>query len=167
MKSFLLSFFLLISLTAISQTYYPLHPSVGDTIDRLEKLDYSLFPSIPNTEFGYALIQFKDDSYQILVSDQNGKSNLKKVSKEQLIEAQQNIEKINAYYKRMASEKLKDENKADIGTAKKSIPIRIEGPMSEQMRKEARMNIRLREDSRRQREVEQGLRHNEVIFEFN
>ncbi len=167
MKRILLPFLLLLSFSAISQIYYPLHPSVGDTLERLEKLDYSLFPKVSNTEFAYALIQFDNDNYHLIVTDLEGNTSNKEIRKEDLIEAQRNIEKVNAYYKWLADDKVRKEKEAKLMESKRSQPIRIEGPMTEQMKKEARMNVRLREDARRRREVEQGIRSNDIYIEFN
>lgn len=150
-----------------AQTYYPLHPSVGDTIDQYEKLDYSLFPSVDNRSFEFAMILFENDNYFLDLTDTTGNRSKQSVSKEELIEAQQNIEKINDYFRLMAAEKSKEEQKqSEILRDNKKIPIKLDGPMTDQMRKEARMNVRLKDDARRRTEFEQGLRQNSLHIEF-
>jgi len=160
----LLFFFTLINGIA-AQTYYPLHPAIGDTIDKLEKLDYSLFPKVDNKSYQFAMILFDNDRYQIDVIDTAGNSNRLAVSKEELIEAQQNIEKINKYYRLMASEQTKESHQKS-SLVNKKYPIRLEGPMTEQMRKEARMHVRLKEDARRRNEFKQGVGTNSLYLEF-
>ena len=166
MKMLLLLLSLLSCLLIKAQTY-PLHPSIGDTIDRNEKLDYSLFPSIANQYFELATISFEEDSFYLVIAFKNLDSTQKMLlSKAALIQAQQNIEKVNQYYRYKANQP-KDTNsyKSSLGEHK-SRPIRMDGPMTEQMKKEARMNIRLREDERRRREYEQGIRGQQLYIGY-
>ena len=168
MKGLLIVPFLALSIfTYAQQQYYPLHPSLGDTIDRNEKLDYSLFPSIGNQDFEFATIIFEKDSFYLMIRYLNDDTYQKKqLSKTDLIQAQQNIEKINKYYRYKANQ-AKDTNtyQSSLGE-QKSRPIRMDGPMTEQMKKDARMNIRLREDARRKREIEQGIRGQEFFIGY-
>ena len=53
--------FSLSSFQLFCQNAYPLHPSVGDTLEQIEKLDYSLFPFIDNEPFDYGVIGFEGD----------------------------------------------------------------------------------------------------------
>ncbi len=165
-------------LTIISaQDVYPLHPSVGDTIDVDEKLDYSLFPKIDNDGFQYATIQFKGEKFVLIVNsidliDKEVGLEAETVSdidlsQEEIIEEQQKIQKVNAYYKYLAEEASKPK-KSVVSAPGKAVPIRLEGAMSEKMKKEARMNVRLKEDNRRLQEFEMGLRPNprELRIEF-
>jgi hypothetical protein len=57
--------FLIVSAFILAQGVYPLHPSVGDTIDLNEKLDYSLFPKVDNNNFVYAIIGFNNNNFQL------------------------------------------------------------------------------------------------------
>lgn len=175
MKNILLFFCILLIQNVNSQNVYPLHPSVGDTIDVTEKLDYSLFPEIENSGFQYATIQFKKNKFilEIVERDIDKETGLEietsygqDLSQEKIIEEQQKIQKINAYYKYLAEEATKPK-KQPTQAIQKSVPIRFEGAMSEKMKKEARMNLRLKEDSRRMQEFEMGLRPREVRIEFN
>lgn len=151
----------------IGQQIYPLHPSVGDTIEKVEKLDYSLFPQDQNDGFQMATIQFKGENFHLVIQTLDQETGLeiettRVISQEEIIEAQKNIEKINAFYRLMAEEKKKEKTER-LEKHKQSLPIRLEGKMSEQMKKQARMNIRLKEDARIQREFEMGLRPSKEI----
>ena len=93
MNSFLLSVLLLSFSIVSAQQSYPLHPSIGDTIDRNEKLDYSLFPAVANQDFKFAIIEFAKDSFFLAISNSNTSViKTKFLSKEELIEAQKTIE---------------------------------------------------------------------------
>ena len=151
-----------------SQNTYPLHPSIGDTIDRTEKLDYSLFPFISNESFEYAHIIFLNDSFYLELKNYDNDLKFRKyLSKNQLIDAQKSIEKVNQYYRYLAKQKLDTSYYQPQSRETKLPPLRIDGPMTEQMKKEARMNMRLKEDARRQKEVQQGTRQGELFIEFN
>lgn len=165
MNKLLLLFFSIISLqTAMCQSVYPLHPSVGDTIELQEKLDYSLFADVDNNTFQYATIKFENNGFILEV---NGKDNdpllgeieivtTGKLSQEEIIEEQKKIQKINAYYKYLMERK----EYADNETKKTVEPpaINLQGPLQERMKKEARMMIRLKEDQIRANEFQFGLR---------
>jgi hypothetical protein len=161
---FLLLFFLL---TRVLAQVYPLHPSVGDTLDRLEKLDYSLFPEVNNQGFNYAVIQYRENNFYLDAGYEN-KDSLQSflLSQENIIEAQQNIEKINAYYRYEKEAEKKTSSSNSLNSSSKINNLRLDGPMSEQMKKESRMNVRLEEDARRMQEFQQGLRPREIHIEF-
>ena len=161
------------TILSFSQGVYPLHPLVGDTIDRNEKLDYSLFANSKNDNFNFSVIKYLNSGFILVenrtieepnetVKDYNDTLLL---SQEQIIEEQQKIQKINAYYKYLAEEakKLKQE---DYKSLEKKIPIRFDGPISDQLKKEDRMKERLADDQRRMEEFQMGLRPREVGIQF-
>lgn len=175
MKVFILSFFCLLVSFGFSQTTYPLHPSVGDTIELNEKLDYSLFDSIANENFLFAWIEFQKDNFYLIST---WKSDLVVplseatfttkylLSQEQIIEEQKKIEKVNTYYRYLAEE-AKKPKKAPEKSISKAPPIRLQGPMSEHMKKEVRMNNRLKDEQRRSREFKLGLRPRNMFIQFD
>ena len=168
MNSFLLSVLLLSFSIVSAQQSYPLHPSIGDTIDRNEKLDYSLFPAVANQDFKFAIIEFAKDSFFLAISNSNTSViKTKFLSKEELIEAQKTIEKVNRYYRYQANQPADTNSYQSQLTEVKGRPIRMDGPMTEQIKKEARMNIRLREDERRRREFDQGIRGRQLYIGFD
>lgn len=168
MKSLLLSVFVLFAVWLSAQSSYPLHPSVGDTIDRNEKLDYSLFPKVANQDFKFAIIEFEKDSFFLAISNISSAYIKRKfLSKEELIEAQKTIEKVNRYYRYRAAQPVDTNSYRPELTEIKGRPIRMDGPMTEQMKKEARMNIRLREDERKRREFDQGIRGQQLFLGFD
>ncbi|MEQ8908926.1 MAG: hypothetical protein RIC95_07025 [Vicingaceae bacterium] len=161
-------FFYLSTIGLSAQQYYPLHPSIGDTLERIEKLDYALFPKVKNPDLVYCLIDFKDNGYRLLAFYQgNEQPKEHSLSQKEIIEAQQIIEKINAFYRRKA--------KTDSLEAKKALypnrpsgktPTYTQGVMSERAKKEARMFIRLQEDRRRMEQQQRGIQPNRMHIEF-
>jgi hypothetical protein len=171
MIKFLLAFLgLVIAPFLHAQHYYPLHPSVGDTIELIEKLDYALFPKAKNPDLTYCLIDYHQDDgeFKLLVKYQNQSEFLVlPLSKDELIEAQKNIEKINQFYKQQA---IRDsiaatENKFPNKPSGKA-PVIMSGPMLERAKKQARMYQRLEED-RRDREMDSRKVDPQVLPNFN
>lgn len=168
----LLSYCLILT-TASAQDVYPLHPSVGDTIDLTEKLDYSLFSEIENKGFQHAVIVFREGNFVLLVktdsiNEKESESEYAQtLEQESIITEQQKIQKINAYYRYLAEEAKKPKTTPlEQPNNQRKYPIRVEGAMSEKMKKEARMLQRLKEDNRRMQEFEMGLRPRDVRIEF-
>jgi hypothetical protein len=159
-----------ISNASFSQEVYPLHPSIGDTLELDEKIDYSLFYFIPNTGFKYATISFEIDSFYLnsIYSDSISK---KVLTKEMIIEAQQNIEKINNYYRLKAEkDKLEIRNKSNsksyVDRPTGKTPIISNPILNENMKKEARMNIRLQEDAIRMKEYQYNNQTRQLRIEL-
>ena len=164
--TFLLFSFLL-SPTLFAQDFYPLHPSVGDTINRIEKLDYSLFSNVSNQNFEYGLIKFINEGF-VLVTYYNEQTIEYPLSRNELIEAQQNIEKINAYYRRKAfDDSIKVVESKDRNRPTGQTPVYVQGPMNEQAKKEARMFRRIETDRRIFNEYQRGLRDNPILIDFS
>lgn len=165
--------FLLFPFFSFAQDVYPLHPTVGDTIDRDEKLDYSLFENSPNDSFNFSVIKYLNSGF-ILIENKAFKrsdgsilnyNDSTVLTQNQIIEEQQKIQKINAYYKYLAEE-AKKPKKEEYKKLEKKIPVRFDGPISDQMRKENRMKARLVEDQRRIEEFQMGMRPREMRIEF-
>lgn len=171
-KVLLTTLFLLCNIiVSIGQNVYPLHPSVGDTIDLNEKLDYSLFEKTKNTEFGPATIQFINNEFVLIFTYIDSATSLEihttvSISQEDIIAEQQKIQKINAYYKYLAEEE-KNPKPKEYKVLEQKLPIRFDGPISEKIKKDARMKVRLVEDQRRMDEFQMGLRPREMILEFS
>ena len=168
--------FLIVSTFISAQGLYPLHPSVGDTIDLNEKLDYSLFPKVENNDFVYAIIDFNNNNFQLytlleeIIDEETGLVLAYRDSlilkQKQIIEEQQKIQKINAYYHYLAEEAKKPTQKENFPVLERKIPVRFDGPIAERMKKEARMKTRLADDKRMMNDFQMGMRPREVRLEF-
>lgn len=156
-----------ICLSTKAQEVYPLHPSVGDTLEAIEKLDYSLFPKIDNKDFKHGLIKYEEEAFVFYAFYEEDEKKLE-LSQAELIEAQQNIEKVNKYYRLKAAEANKDEQdfKKDNRPSGKT-PVYFNEAMNDQIKKEARMHIRLQEDAQRMRDHRNGISPNRMILDFS
>ena len=173
MRSIIASTLLLFSIFCSAQDVYPLHPAVGDTIDSNEKLDYSLLPKSANKGFNFATIQYINSGF-VLIENRTRKqpnglmrrfNDSTHLPQEQIIEEQQKIQKINAFYKYLAEESTKPK-KEEYKAIEKKIPIRFDTPVSKIILKEARMKTRIIEDQRRMKEFQMGLRPREMMIEI-
>ncbi|MDB9964356.1 hypothetical protein OAD50_04725 [Vicingaceae bacterium] len=148
-----------------AQVLFPLHPSVGDTIDSVEKLDYSLFTNTDNKEFNFAIIQYINSNFTLVENRSEEQLNglLTKINdsitltQEQIIKEQQKIEKINSYYYNLVKEDKYLEQKEGDRVLEKKIPIRFAGTKKERlMLKRARL-CRF-DENKLNNEFETGLR---------
>lgn len=156
---------LLISVGSKAQiAIYPLHPSIGDTLSQIEKLDYSLFPDIPNQTYDFGFITFEENNYVLNVLQKDKDSTKIILTQSMVVEAQQNIEKVNQYYRLKAT--LDSTKRSSGPTLEKKAPILFNESMNDEMRKQARMDWRMKQDAIRMKEFEQGLRPNELRIEF-
>jgi len=164
---FLFKIVLSVTLYCQDKPHYVLHPSVGDTIERLEKLDYSLFPFLENDDSEMAVIGFENQSYFIL-AQYNKVDTLKRMSLEQkeIVNAQKNIEKINAFYKRQAKKQTEETPQISLIEQSPNRKATLNAPMSDQMRKDVRMFQRLCDDEIRRQEFINGSRPNQIHIEF-
>ena len=153
-NSFIILFFLFSLKLNAQEGVYILHPSVGDTIDRVEKLDYSIFPKTKNPNFKVAYITMKNDSFILnAVYFENYKIE-RFLPTEEIIEAQKGIEKINAYYRLQADSTQIKYSSSNYNSNK--IKIDMNGALGEKAKKEARMYQRIQDDQRRAKMIGRG-----------
>lgn len=156
----------LLSLKIYSQETYPLHPAVGDTISLMEKIDYALFPEISNKQFAFLTITYAEsrfylksyDSISMLIS-------IDTAFIEEIVEAQKNIEKINAYYSIKAEGNTSSESVMFTKNTKQTLsPFSYN--VKEKPQKEARMEVRLSEAKKRSHERQKGYRPSSILIEL-
>lgn len=159
---------LFVPLYSLGQTYYPLHPVIGDTLDIIEKKDYSLFPKINNTDLKFCLIYPDSNDLRIKAYYHNDSIASFPLEHREIVEAQQIIEKVNAYYQT----KDKPSNSYPESVVKKSkssqstSPLLLKKQMNEKAQKEARMQLRIEADKKRLKDHESGLRPNNINIEI-
>ncbi len=95
--------FVFLALPLKSQQPVALHPVVGDTIDLIEKLDYFLFPDVPDSKFEQGVLIPNAQDYQLLVWHKDEISKMD-VSAEDFIIFSENVEKLSAYYQQKEEE---------------------------------------------------------------
>ncbi len=164
-NSYILVFILISHFSIAQEGVYILHPTIGDTIDRVEKLDYSIFPKTKNPDFKKAYITFKNDSFILKAIYLKNIKTERYLPKEEIIEAQKGIEKINAYYRLRADSSEIDYTSTNYNSNK--IKIDMHGALGENAKKEARMYQRLKEDQNRAKMVGRGTNNpQELRIEF-
>jgi len=89
---------LLISLSVFSQKQIVvLHPVLGDSIDKVEKVNYLLFPELGDSLFTYGQIHFKNNKFYLHAYSQTG-STLREIDSLEMKQYYLNVEKLMAYY---------------------------------------------------------------------
>jgi hypothetical protein len=150
------------------QEYYPLHPVIGDTLEAVEKKDYSLFPKVSNKNLDYCLIVVDSNKLKLNAFYTADTAKSFPLDHSEIVEAQQIIEKINAYYRTKDqpsssySESVVKKSKSKTSAS----PLIQQSQMSEKAQKEARMQLRIEADQKRLRDHERGLRPNNLHIEF-
>ncbi len=102
-KLFFLLFFVHFTLSGFSQTKMVLHPEVGDTIGLIEKIDYLLFPEIPDSLFDYGVVFQDGDQYRLQITNGSDTNNIA-LSSVSLKNYKANIDKLRRYYDRKLEE---------------------------------------------------------------
>ncbi len=89
----------LLNLNVYSQkNLYVLHPLVGDTIDKIEKIQYMLFQEIADSNFRHCYLTFSDGEYFVNTCTLNGSIHITQVDSSLINRYKVNIEKLNQYY---------------------------------------------------------------------
>ncbi len=106
----LTSFFLFSFVSVFSQNIYILHPSVGDTIDQIERENYLLFNDIHTEDCRFIVIKETSDNYFIECINETEIVSVNKVEVAELNKYANNIDKIDKYWESlMLEEQTKDE----------------------------------------------------------
>lgn len=159
---------LLCPLMAVAQSLYPLHPVIGDTLEVIEKKDYSLFPKVSNKALGYCLIYPDSNQLKLKAVYAGDSISTFDLDHSEIVEAQQIIEKINEYYR--SKDKTTDDYSRSVVMKKessdKASPLLQQGEMNKKAQKDARMQLRIEADRQRIKDHERGLRPNNLHIEF-
>ena len=168
---YVLLLIILFSHLTYGQKNFQLHPSVGNTIEFNEKLDYSLFTQSANGGFEFATIQYIDTNF-VHIETRIFSEGVRPVinSKDTIIFAQavilqeqKKIEKINVYYFNIAKQ---PKAKKKLEAPKKKIPVRFP-ESSVEKRMIERMRFCTFDESEYRSSLEYGLRPTEIQLEIN
>ncbi len=97
-KLFLFTSLLLVSNGVSSQEIVQLHPVVGDTISKSEKVAFYLFPEIKDTCFIEGVIFYQDSAFKVSIIEKYKGSYDLAIDSTLLHDYKQNIEKLIHYY---------------------------------------------------------------------
>ncbi len=155
MRSLFLCFFILVS-TVVSGQMFVLHPVLGDTISREEKINYLLFPEIDDTVFNYAIVDSIESTVIVKVETNSGLLELS-LTEQEVQTYRANISKLAAFY-------TNDEEESVTKSVliKKDSTVSMKGAFigekqQEQINKQVKRDMRLQNDNERQEMYKQGL----------
>lgn len=137
-------------------TIFILHPSVGATIDKNEKLNYLLFPEIKDTCFQYCFIKPLKGRFAIYSFFRNDSLSISKVDTLELVNYQTNISKLDEYFSNQSkpdSLKSTDQVKKDNQTMKYDI---LSPNTIKDIKNETRRDARLKDDEERMNRYRKG-----------
>jgi hypothetical protein len=142
-------------------TLFALHPLVGDTIDKTEKMNYFLFPSIKNDNFKYCYIIQSNDHFFVNSYTLSDSINIRQIDTTEIRQYIVNIDKFHAFYlNRAKNDSLKKNKKLDLNFKD---PIsnynngQLVGEQSrERIMKEVNRDNRMKSDVERANQTKQG-----------
>ncbi len=163
MKQFIIIIFgLIFSADCFAQnTLFALHPLVGDTIDKAEKMNYYLFPSIKNDDFEYCYITQSDDQFFVNSYTLNDSISIQQIDTSEIKQYKVNLDKFVAFYlNRAKNDSLKRAEKIDLyfnGVNPNYNNEQLVGEQSrERISKEVRRDNRMQSDAERAGRIKQG-----------
>lgn len=138
-----------------------LHPLVGDTIDKNEKIKYLLFPEINASDFKYGTISRTGNGYVLRYFDEKNNELSQSLDSSSFRQYRINLEKLNDYYSNQEKgdtlkvrEKSILEQRSDRSHELKS--KFVDDKTKDDISKEAIRNARLKDDAERRKQFENG-----------
>lgn len=153
---------IVISFQCFSQDrLFVLHPLVGDTITRNEKLNYLLFRDINDSDFKYCTITHTKDGYFVHTRTINDSVAIKQVDSTEIRETIVKLDKVMEYYSAQAKQdSLKSTKKLTLDFKDKDPNFKIDNIVGEDAKdrifKEVRSTNRIKEDAERLEYRNQG-----------
>jgi hypothetical protein len=164
MKQFIIFLYgLIFSTNCLAQdSLFILHPLVGDTIDKTEKLNYLLFPSIKNVDFKYCYIILSNHQFFVNSHTLSDSVNIQPIDSAEIRQYIVNLDKFLAYYSNKAkNDSLKQAGKIDLnfnGYNSNYNNGQLVGEQSkERIIKEVERDNRMKSDVERANQTKQGL----------
>jgi hypothetical protein len=164
MKPILIFLFaLLIYANSFAQdTLFVLHPLVGDTIDKTEKMNYLLFPSIPNDDFKYCYLTRSNEQFFVNSYALNDSISIQPIDTTELRQYRINLDKFLAFYlNKSKNDSLKQAEKLDLKSNRLNPAFNNKSLVGEQSREriiqEVDRDNRMKTDLERANLTKQGL----------
>jgi len=163
MKNFItLLFGLFIVFSSYSQNnLFVLHPLVGDTISKTEKIKFLLFPEIDNQNFLNGTITHSEEGYFLHYQTSGNKIDTKQISDSEISQYQVNLGKLDEYYSNLGkNDSIKGKAKSVMeiegekdGKINKSL---INDETKNRISQEAIRDARMKEDAERFDQIKKG-----------
>lgn len=157
---FLIMFFVC-TLSYSQSNLFVLHPLVGDTISKTEKIKFVLFPEIDNQNFQNGTITFSAEGYFLHYQTQGNEVATKQLSDSEISQYRINLDKLNEYYTNLSkNDSLKGKVKSVVeiknvndGEINKNL---INDETKNKIVKEAIMDTRMKEDAEQLNQIKKG-----------
>jgi hypothetical protein len=153
---------LLVVFAAFSQDNpFVLHPLVGDTITKAEKIRFVLFPEISDDNFLQGTLVPSSDGYVLHYETPANERITRQFSESEINQTRINLDKLNAYYNgHSKSDTLKDKVKSvvqikNVDEEKMNKDL-ISNETKNKIEKEAIMHTRMKEDAERLDQIKRG-----------
>ena len=163
MKQFILFLFgLTFSTNCRAQdTLFVLHPLVGDTIDKTEKMNYFLFPSVKSDNFKYCYIIQSSNHFFVNSYTLSDSISIRQIDTTEIRQYIVNLDKFRAYYlNRAKNDSLTQAEKIDLNFNGLNPTFNNDQLVGEQSRdrisKEVRRDNRIKSDAERAGRIKQG-----------
>lgn len=164
MKQFGIFLFVLVFSTncLAKDDLFVLHPLVGDTIDKAEKINYFLFPSIKNDDFKYCYIIRSNDQFFLNLHTLSDSVSIRQIDTTEINQYIVNLDKFLAFYLNKAKkDSLKLSKKLDLNFNPDNPTynnVQLVGEQSrERIIKEVEVDNRMQTDLERANRTKEGL----------
>ena len=140
---------------------FVLHPQVGDTISKTEKIKFVLFPEIDNQNFQSGTITYSAEGYFLHYKIQGNEIATKQLSDSEINQYRINLDKLNEYYTNLSkNDSLKDKVKSvveikDINDGKINQNL-INDETKNKISQEAIRDARMKEDAEQLNQIKKG-----------
>lgn len=144
------------------ESLFVLHPLVGDTIDKTEKMNYLLFPLIENVDFKYCYIIQSNDHYFLNSYTLSDSVSIRSIDTTEIKQYIVNLDKFSAYFSNQEkNDSLKKAEKLDLnfnGIQSRYNNAQLVGDQSkDRILKEMERDKRMKSDAERAKLIKQGV----------
>lgn len=140
---------------------FVLHPAVGDTIDKKEKIDFELFPEFKNSDFKFGIIFSIGEKKTLNVYTLSNSITTKELDEAGIMEYRSNTEKLQEFYLSQNQKDTIQNKKILIDDFKNQTVINNKNMVSEEAMDKSSFEGR-RQRSLRDRAIEAGLRNQKL-----
>ena len=140
---------------------FVLHPLVGDTIDRNEKLNYLLFPQITDSDFKYCTLTHSEKGYFVNTTKIDCSSTVNQADSTEINQTRARLDKVVAYYlNQEQNDSIKNAHKEKLELLGQPSNFKMDNIVGEDTKerifKEVRSENRMKDDAERFENNKQG-----------
>lgn len=157
---------LLIAIILSVQSYgqdslFVLHPLVGDTIDRNEKLNYLLFPQITDSDFKYCTLSHSENGYFVNTTKIDSSATVNQIDSTEINQTVARLDKVMDYYlNQEQNDSIKNAQKKTLDLLGQPSNFKMDNLLGEDTKErifqEVRSENRIKDDAERLEYNKQG-----------